>query len=106
MNSLLTTEAFARLEGYQGMLVKEIAALTRHCGVQLEIVTRSDSLKGFKVLSMRWSVERNFAWLVRNRQHVRNYEVCPEHSIALVQLSMIKLMLARIARQAIFQTRS
>ena len=29
---------------------------------------------------------------------VRDYEVLPEHSVAMAQISMIKLMLARIAR--------
>ena len=84
--------------GYSGKLVEEVAALPRHCGVELEIVKRSDSLKGFKVLPKRWIVERTFGWLVRNRLLVRDYEVLPEHSIALIQISMIKLMLARIAR--------
>lgn len=84
--------------GYSGKLVEEIAALPRHCGVELEIVKRSDTIKGFKVLPKRWIVERTFGWLVRNRRLVRDYEVLPEHSVAMVQISMIKLMLARIAR--------
>jgi len=84
--------------GYSGKLVEEIAALPRHRGVELEIVKRSDSLKGFKVLPKRWIVERTFGWLVRNRRLVRDYEVLPEHSVAMVQISMIKLMLARITR--------
>lgn len=84
--------------GYSGKLVAEIAALPRHRGVELEIVKRSDSLRGFKVLPKRWIVERTFGWLVRNRRLVRDYEVLPEHSVAMVQISMTKLMLARIAR--------
>jgi transposase len=84
--------------GYSGKLVEEVATLPRHCGVELEIVKRSDSLKEFKVLPKRWIVERTFGWLVRNRRLVRDYEVLPEHSIAMIQISMIKLMLARIAR--------
>lgn len=84
--------------GYSGKLIEDIADLPRHRGVELEIVKRSDSLKGFKVLPKRWIVERTFGWLVRNRRLVRDYEVLPEHSIALIQISMIKLMLTRIAR--------
>ncbi len=84
--------------GYSGQLVAEVAALPRHRGVELEIVKRSDVAKGFKVLPKRWIVERTFGWFVRNRRLVRDYEVLPQHSIAFIQISMIKLMLARIAR--------
>jgi transposase len=84
--------------GYSGKLVDEVAALPRHRTVELEIVKRSDSLKGFTVLPKRWIVERTFGWLVRNRRLVRDYEVLPQHSVALIQISMIKLMLARISR--------
>lgn len=84
--------------GYSGKLVEEIAALPRHRSVELEIVKRSDSLKGFKVLPKRWIVERTFGWLVRNRRLVRDYEVLPEHSVAMIHIAMMKLMLSRIAR--------
>lgn len=84
--------------GYSGKLVEEVASLPRHRGVELEIVKRSDSLKEFKVIPKRWIVERTFGWLVRNRRLVRDYEVLTQHSIAMIQISMIKLMLARIAR--------
>jgi transposase len=84
--------------GYSGKLVEEVASLPRHCGVELEIVKRSDCLKEFKVIPKRWIVERTFGWLVRNRRLVRDYEVLTQHSIAMIQISMMKLMLARIAR--------
>jgi len=35
------------------------------CGWVLEIVKRSDDVKGFKVLPLRWIVERTFGWLGR-----------------------------------------
>jgi transposase len=84
--------------GYAGRLVDEVAALPRHRRVELEIVKRSDPIKGFKVLPKRWIVERTFGWLIRNRRLVRDYEVLPSHSVAMAQISMIKLMLARISR--------
>lgn len=84
--------------GYSGKLVEEVASLPRHCGVELEIVKRSDCLKEFRVIPKRWIVERTFGWLVRNRRLVRDYEVLTQHSIAMIQISMMKLMLARIAR--------
>lgn len=84
--------------GYAGRLVDEVAALPRHRRVELEIVKRSDPIKGFKVLPKRWIVERTFGWLIRNRRLVSDYEVLPSHSVAMAQISMIKLMLARISR--------
>lgn len=84
--------------GYQGKLEQEVAQLPRHRQVDLEIVKRSDDVKGFKVLPKRWIVERTFGWLVRNRRLVRDFEVRTDHSEALIQISMIKLMLARLAR--------
>src|SRR6185312_75768 len=37
-------------------------------GILLEIVKRTDDVKGFKVLPRRWVVERTLGWLVRNRR--------------------------------------
>src|ERR1700735_4802921 len=48
--------------GYQGSEFQRALAksLTQ---VNLEIVKRSDQVKGFVVLPKRWIVERTFAWL-------------------------------------------
>ncbi len=43
----------------------------------LEIVKRSDDWKGFKVLPMKWLVERTFGWLGRNRSMSKDYERLP-----------------------------
>jgi transposase len=83
--------------GYAGQLVEDIACLPRHRKVELEIVKRSDLVKGFKVVPKRWIVERTFGWLVRNRRLIRDFEVLTEHSVAMIQVAMIKLMLRRIA---------
>lgn len=40
----------------------------------LEIVRRSDDVKGFKVQPRRRVVERTFGWMVRWRRLVRDYE--------------------------------
>jgi transposase len=61
--------------GYAGQLQQYVANLPRHRQVELEIVKRSDDVKGFKVLPKRWIVERTFGWFVRNRRLVRDYEV-------------------------------
>jgi putative transposase len=83
--------------GYAGKLVEEIAAIKRHRRVKLEIVKRSDDIKGFKILPKRWIVERTFGWLIQSRRLVRDYEAKISHSEAMIYLSMTKRMLARVA---------
>lgn len=83
--------------GYAGQLEGEVARLPRHRQIDLEIVKRSDDLKGFKVLPKRWLVERTFSWLIQSRRLIRDHEVRIEHSEALIYLSMTRRMAARIA---------
>jgi putative transposase len=52
---------------------------------------------GFHVPPRRWTVERTFAWLLNYRRHSRDYEVRTENSEALIQISMIHLLLKRLA---------
>jgi putative transposase len=52
---------------------------------------------GFQVLPRRWTVERTFAWLLNYRRHSRDYEVRTENSEAMIQVSMIHLLLKRLA---------
>jgi hypothetical protein len=40
--------------------------------------------KGFKILPMRWLVERTFGWLGRNRRMSKDFERLPRTSEALV----------------------
>ncbi len=83
--------------GYAGKLVDHVAGISRHRRVKLEIVKRSDDIKGFKVLPKRWIVERTFGWLIQSRRLIRDHEVKIEHSEAMIYLSMSKRMLARVA---------
>ena len=71
------------------------------CHWVLEIVKRIDSLAGFQVLPRRWVVERTFGWLNRYRRLAKDYERLPDSSEALLQLAMIRLMLARLARKCL-----
>lgn len=53
---------------------------------------------GFHVLPRRWVVERTFAWLLCNRRLSREYERLCATSETLIYLTMIRLMLRRLAR--------
>jgi transposase len=55
--------------GYQGSKFRQAAARFLP-QLQIEIVKRSDLLKGFVVMPKRWVVERTFAWLGRGRRPV------------------------------------
>jgi putative transposase len=61
----------------------------------LEVVDKTGP--GFQVLPRRWTVERTFAWLLNYRRHSRDYEGRIENSEALIQVSMIHLLLKRLA---------
>ncbi|KAF3363311.1 Transposase, IS5 family, OrfB [Chlamydiales bacterium STE3] len=52
---------------------------------------------GFKALPKRWIVERTFAWINRYRRLSKEYEYLPATSESWTYLSMIRLMLKRIA---------
>ena len=82
--------------GYSG---DETWAATKRVGkVNLEIVRRSDTTKGFVVVPKRWIVERTFGWLNRCRRLAKDFENLTRTQLAFIQLAMIRLMARRIAR--------
>jgi putative transposase len=64
---------------------------------RLEIVGRPEGVVGWIHLPKRWVVERTFGWLVRYRRHSRDYERLPQSSEAMIYVSMINVMLHRLA---------
>jgi putative transposase len=96
------TERFPRLQliwadgGYAGKLVEWVKTI---CQWTLQIVKRSDGVKGFQVLPRRWVVERTFGWLGRYRRLSKDYEGLPETSEAMIYATMVHLMVRRLARQ-------
>ena len=86
--------------GYAGQLIAWVRALRKRNPVRLEIVKRSDDIKGFKVLPRRWVVERTFGWLGRQRRLSKDYEYLTDTSETMIYVSMIGLMLRRLARGA------
>jgi putative transposase len=61
------------------------------------VVSRPEGSEGFVKLPQRWVVERTFAWLYRSRRLSKDYERELESSAAMVRVSMIHLMLRRLA---------
>jgi putative transposase len=63
----------------------------------IQVVRRPAGQTTFEPQPIRWAVERTFAWLGRCRIHSREYERDVRSSEAQVQISMIGLMLRRLA---------
>ena len=63
----------------------------------VEVVKRSNSTVGFKVLPRRWVVERTFGWLMRQRRLVRDYETTETSAEAWIYIAMIRIQLRRLA---------
>lgn len=88
--------------GYAGELIQW---LCQWCGWVLEIVRKLEQQVGFQVLPRRWVVERTFAWLAHSRRLSKDYEELTENSEAMIQISMIRLMLQRLCCAATPQKR-
>jgi transposase len=96
-------ESFPGLElvwadgGYNAHQVKTIAKT--NAPLRVEIVKRSDDVKGFVVLPRRWVVERTFSWFGRNRRLARDYENLAKTLTAFVSLAAIQIAIRRFARR-------
>ena len=64
--------------------------------IKIDIVRRSDRLKGFVVLPKRWIVERSIAWLNRCRRLARDWENLNRNALAFLKLASIRLMLRKL----------
>ena len=66
----------------------------------LEVVERAPGQRGFSVLPRRWVVERSLGWLSRNRRLSKDYERKVQTSETLIQVAMIRLLVARVGRKS------
>ncbi len=64
----------------------------------LQVVERTAGMRGFRVQPKRWGVERTFGWLARNRRMNNYYERDVQTSETLIEVAMIRLLLARLGR--------
>jgi putative transposase len=91
----LEGESVQHIWADQGYTGEQVEQAWRRCGVTLEVVQRHE--KGFVVLPRRWVVERTLAWIQRNRRMSKDYEQLESSTEAWLYLSMIHLMLQRLA---------
>src|ERR1700682_4635757 len=82
--------------GYNAWQVE--AAVAKVPVLRMEIVKRSDDMKGFIVLPRRWVVERTFSWFGRNRRLAKDFENLAETLATFVTLACIQLAVRRLAR--------
>ena len=86
--------------GYANVVDDSLIDWAEHeLGVRLEVVKRSDDVKGFQVLPRRWVVERSLGWLTRCRRLCRDFERTIAHAEDFIKIAMIRLMAARLAGQ-------
>ena len=64
--------------------------------LEIEIVKRCGSAKGFVVEPQRWIVERTIAWLNRCRRLARDWENRSHNALAFLRLASIRLMLRKL----------
>jgi transposase len=82
--------------GYNAHQVDE--AVAKQAPLRIEIVRRSDDVKGFVVLPRRWVVERTLSWFGRNRRLNRDYENLAESLATFITIACIGLAVRRLAR--------
>jgi transposase len=84
--------------GYQGpQFQRALWQVMRQ--VNLEIVKRSDTAKGFVVLPKRWIVERTIGWLNRCRRLAKDWECLNRSALAFLRWSSIRLMLRKLCQK-------
>ena len=82
-----------------GYLARQVdAAVAKVPALRIEIVKRTDDMKGFVVLPRRWVVERTFSWFGRNRRLAKDFENLTETLAAFVAIASIQIAVRRLAR--------
>jgi transposase len=79
--------------GYAGRLEAWARA---KANLALSIVRRPRTLAGFEPLPRRWVIERSFAWLIKNRRLVRDFEQHPETSETLITIAAATTLIRRL----------
>ena len=101
----LTPEHLSRLDEIRGDGKYNNRTLDRYltntkAGYKITVVERPAGIKGLVHLPYRWVVERTNAWTGKYRRNSKDYERTTSSSEAMVRVSMIHLMLKRLAPDA------
>jgi transposase len=81
--------------GFKNTLVEHGAAL----GIDVEVVTKDPTVKGFSVVKRRWVIERTIGWLMHHRRLVRDYETRPGNSASMITIAMIDNLARRVTAE-------
>jgi putative transposase len=81
-------------QAYQGQNLADWCQATGDW--KLEVVKRTSGTRGWSQQPKRWIVERTFAWLLRNRRLVVDYERNVQTSETFIEVAMLRLLLARL----------
>jgi putative transposase len=84
-------------QAYQGQELYDWCQATG--GWELEVVKRPPGVRGWGKQPKRWIVERTFAWLLRSRRLVVDYERKVQTSETFIEVAMIRLLVARLGRR-------
>ncbi len=83
--------------GYQGAKFRETLQRMRQ-KIKVEIVRRSDAVKGFAVLPKRWVVERTIGWLNRCRRLAKDWECLNKNALAFLRWASVRMMLRKMCK--------
>jgi transposase len=83
--------------GYQGPKFSEALKKIRR-KIDIEIVKRSDTAKGFVVLPRRWVVERTISWLNRCRRLAKDWECLNRNGLTFLRWASVRLMLRKLCK--------
>jgi len=81
-------------QAYQGPELADWCQATGNW--ELEVVKRPPGVHGWSQQPRRWIVERTFAWSLRSRRLVVDYERKVQTSETLIEVAMIRLLVARL----------
>ena len=81
--------------GYSGKFVRYVKKCYRKLAWELNIVKKEQNIKTFKVLPLRWIVERTNAWNDNYRRLSKDYERKTESVEAFIYLAQIRLLAIR-----------
>lgn len=82
--------------GYSGSSLSEwVRNLKKTHRIDLELSEKEG--KGFNVVKKRWVVERTLAWIFNFRRNSKDYETLIRNSEAMIQISMISILVRRLA---------